>query len=71
MNFRQATDELIASLTLEDLATALGVSVQAVRQARAAKGSASHRPPPEGWERAVQRLAGVRGDQLMRLAKAL
>ena len=37
----------------EAAADALGVSVQAVRQARAAEGSTARRPPPEGWERAV------------------
>lgn len=57
MNFRQATDELIAGVTLEDLAKALGVSIQAVRQARATPESTSHRPPPVGWEGAVSKIA--------------
>jgi hypothetical protein len=53
MNFRSATDELLARATLEDLADALKVSVQTVRQARVDEASKSHRPPPEGWETAA------------------
>jgi hypothetical protein len=71
MNFRQATDELIASVTLEDLAHALGVSVQAVRQARAAEGSTSNRPPPEGWEPAVAKIAEQRARALLSMSKSL
>jgi hypothetical protein len=68
MNFRKATDELIASVTLEDLADTLGVSVQAVRQARAKEDSTAYRPPPAGWEAAVARLARKRAGRLARLA---
>lgn len=68
MNFKKATDELLASVTLADLAEALGVSVQAVRQARAAEGAAGHRPPPEGWERGVTKLADRQATRMARLA---
>ncbi len=71
MNFKKATDELIASVTLEDLAKALGVSVQAVRQARAAEGSTARRSPPEGWERAVSTLAKTRARKLVALEAIL
>ena len=57
MNFREATDELLAHATLEDLAKTLGVSVQALRQARAVEGTSGYRSPPEGWEKGVLRLA--------------
>lgn len=71
MNFRKATDELLAGVTLEDLADALGKSVQAIRQARTDEESTAHRTPPVGWEGGVKRLAVQRARQLARLAKAL
>ena len=71
MNFRKATDALLESVTLEDLANALKVSVQALRQARAAEGSTAHRQPPEGWESGVVRLAKARASQLLRLAESV
>jgi hypothetical protein len=57
VNFRRATDELLVQITLEDLAEEMGISVQALRQARAAEGSTAHRSPPVGWEPAVRRMA--------------
>lgn len=57
MDFKKATDELLTGVTLEDLASAMGVSVQSVRQARASDGTTAHRQPPQEWERAVVRLA--------------
>jgi hypothetical protein len=71
MNFKKATDELIAAITLEDLATALGVSVQAVRQARTAEGSSAHRPAPAGWQTATRNLATRRAKRLKKLSITL
>lgn len=71
MNFRKATDALLASITLEDLATALGASLQAVRQARMDEGSSGHRRPPEGWERAAAKLARRQAAKLEKLAASL
>ena len=71
MNFRKATDELLSSVTLEDLANALGASLQAVRQARAEEGSAGFRRPPEGWEAAAAKLARRQAVKLDRLASRL
>jgi hypothetical protein len=71
MNFRKATDALLESVTLEDLASALGVSTQAVRQARAAEGTTSYRQPPPGWEGGVRSLAAQRAKRLVSLAKGL
>lgn len=71
MNFRSATDELLVHPTLEDLADALGVSLQAVRQARATKGSAAHREPPPGWEKATIRLAERTAEHFQRLVRKL
>lgn len=71
MNFKKATDELLASVTLADLAEALGVSVQAVRQARAAEETTAHRAPPQEWEEGVFLLAKRRTQRLERLIRAL
>jgi len=71
MNFRKATDALLESITLEDLAEALGASVQSVRQARTVEGTSSYRTPPAGWERATAKLARGRAGRLERLAGRL
>jgi hypothetical protein len=71
MKFKQATDALLESVTLEDLANSLGVSVQTVRQARAAEESTAYRSPPKGWEAAVAKLADTHARQLSRLSKHL
>ena len=60
MNFKEATDELCAKMDHNDLAKALGVSVQAVRQARLDPDVAARRSPPGRWEDAVIRLAEQR-----------
>ena len=46
MTFREAVDALCSSLTHEDVAKALGVSVQTIRQARMQEESKSHRNHP-------------------------
>jgi len=71
MNFKQATDALLGAVTLQDLAEAMGVSVQALRQARSAEGTAAHRSPPEGWELAIQQVANRRASHLQKLAAKL
>jgi len=71
MDFRKATDELLAAVTLEDLAEATGASVQAVRQARAQEGTSAFRKPPTGWERAAAKLARRRAGKLEQLAERL
>ena len=68
MNFKQATDALLEAVTLEDLAKAMGVSVQSLRQARAGENTTAYRSPPQGWEAAVMRLAKERGKRLNTLA---
>ena len=71
MDFRKATDALLESVTLEDLAHALGRSTQAVRQARADKETSAHRTPPEGWEAAVAKLAASQIKHYKRLVEDL
>ena len=71
MNFKKSTDSLLEAVTLQDLAGALGVSVQAIRQARAVEGSTSHRTPPGGWEAAIAKLARRQAAKMMALAARL
>ena len=71
MNFKKATDALLESVTLQKLADSMGVSVQAVRQARALEGSSAHRPPPKEWARAVAALARRQAAKLEQLADRL
>ena len=71
MNFKEATDALFERVTHDALADALGVSVPSIRQARLDPKAMAHRQPPEGWERAVARLAEMRGRHYLQLAAKL
>ena len=71
MDFKKATDELLATFSHEELAAALGVSVPTVRQARLDPSAKARRSPPEGWQRKVRRLAEQRAERLQRLAQRL
>jgi hypothetical protein len=71
MDFKKATDALFDRVDHADLARALDVSVPLIRQARLDSGAAAHRSPPEGWERAVIRLARERAERLLLLAERL
>lgn len=71
INFRDATDDLLASISHEELAKVLGVSVPTVRQARLDPAAKAHRNPPDGWEAKVARLARAKAASLARLADRL
>ncbi len=66
--FKRATDRLIGTISLADLAQELGVSHGLLRQARLSTSASSYRSPPAGWEKAVAKLARERGGALIRLA---
>jgi hypothetical protein len=57
MDFREATNRLCEKVDHEDVAKALGVSVQSVRQARLESAARARRGPPKDWPYAVIRLA--------------
>lgn len=71
MDFKKATDTLCEPITAADIGAAVERGEQAVRQSRLAPGSAGHRPPPDGWETAVAKLARDRAKRLLRLADQL
>jgi hypothetical protein len=71
MDFRKATNELLAGISHEVLAEALGKSVPSIRQARLDEAANAYRKPPAGWERAVIKLALQRAKRLTRLAAIL
>lgn len=71
MDFNEATDRLTKLISLADLARELDASYGLIRQARMNPSSASYRRPPEGWEKAVARLAGERAQELLALKAAL
>ncbi len=60
MNFREAVDALCMPIDHKDVAEALGVSVQTVRQARMKDDSSAFRAPPKDWKSAIIRLAEKR-----------
>jgi hypothetical protein len=71
MTFREAIDALCTCLNHQDVAKALGVSVQTVRQARLKEDSDGFRAPPRNWERAVIRLAEARVSHYHKLLEKL
>jgi hypothetical protein len=71
MKFREAVDALCTPVTHQDVAKALGVSVQTVRQARMQEESKSFRTPPKNWKKAIIRLAESRIAYYRRLIEKL
>lgn len=71
MDFKKATEELMAGMTREQIAQALGVSEATVRQARLGEAAKAHRNPPEGWEATLAREARRRAERLSKLAERL
>ena len=59
MDFKKATEELMAGMTRGEIADALGVSEASVRQARLDDAAKAHRNPPEGWEPKVALHEGL------------
>jgi uncharacterized protein YlxP (DUF503 family) len=57
MDFKKATDALFSKIDHQDLASRLGISVAAIRQARLRPDAAAHRSPPKHWPEAVIRMA--------------
>jgi hypothetical protein len=71
VTFKEATDHLIARITLPEIASACGAAVNSIERARLDPASTSYRSPPAGWEVAVAKLARERSSDLQKLAQAL
>jgi hypothetical protein len=71
MQFREAVDALCTSLTHHDVARALGVSVQTVRQARMREDTDAFRAPPKNWKTAMIRLSEARISYYRKLIEKL
>ena len=71
MDFKKATEELMAGMTRQQIADALGVSEATVRQAKLDEAAKAHRTPPQGWELVLAKLARQRAERLQRLADRL
>ena len=71
MNFKKATDDLFKSVSHDELAAAVGVSLASIRQARLDDEAKAHRPPPPGWEKAALRLAEAKVRHFEQLATRL
>jgi len=71
MDFKEALDGLCAKVDHEDVAKALGVSVQTVRQARLRRDAKARRNPPEHWRQSAIRLAEERVWHYRRLIDSL
>lgn len=71
MDFKSATDRLGGCVTHVQLASALKVSVQRIRQARLDRDNIAYRNPPTGWETALAKLSRTRARELERLADLL
>lgn len=71
MNFKKTTDDLFASVSHDDLAEAVGVSVATIRQARLDEEAKAHRSPPAGWQKGALKLAEARAKHFERLAERL
>jgi len=71
MDFKKATDGLMAGMTRSEIAKALGCSEATVRQARLGEDAIARRTAPQGWEPKVSAMAEREANRLLRLAKAL
>ncbi len=71
MDFKNITDDLFASVSHDEFAEAIGVSVATIRQARLDQRAKAHRSPPSGWEKGALRLAEARARHFERLAERL
>jgi len=71
MKFLEASSKLFKTVSHQDLATKMHVSVASIRQARLSPQAKAHRAPPEGWEEAIAELAGEQIQNYQKLISAL
>jgi predicted lysophospholipase L1 biosynthesis ABC-type transport system permease subunit len=71
MEFKAATDRLMAAVKIPEIAAALGVTANAVARWRVDPSKEASREPSVPWRMAVAKLARRRGDDLHQLAADL
>lgn len=71
MDFKTATDQAAPCIGHQELADALGVSVQSVRAARLDRDSPNFRSAPPGWQLALAKLLRQRSRAHVTLADRL
>ena len=72
MDFRKASSKAAAArITLADIAKACKAGPQALRRSRMDPEAVNYRTPPEGWEKALAKLAEKRAKELQKLATKL
>ena len=71
MDFKAAVDSLCEPIDHADIAKALNVSTQAVRQARLGPETKARRAPPQDWSNAIIRLAEERVWHYRKLIESL
>lgn len=72
MDFHKASSKATAArITLADIAKAAKAPPQTLRRARMDPEAPNYRPPPDGWEKALAKLAEKRAKALLKLAAKL
>lgn len=71
MDFKTATDRLLANLTVSDIADATGCATNTIYRARMDPSKRGYRRPPANWREILIRLARERGGELLELADEL
>jgi hypothetical protein len=70
-DFKAAADEVRRPVTLEEIATQCGVSLEHLHRSMLAEDSQAHLPPPRFWKGDLAYLARERAEQLVELADEL
>ncbi len=71
MDFVKAVERLKHCVTDDEIAAATGVSTNTIRRTRADPSTRNYRPPPEGWQKVLARLARERSSELAAFANEL
>ena len=72
MDFRGASGRATgACITLADIAKEVDIAPQTLRRARLDSKTRGYRPPPQGWQKAIAKLARERAGELVKLAEEL
>ena len=71
VEFREAARILGEHITTADMADAVGMSTDTIRQARLGPGTSGYRNPPENWPKVIRHTAFRRAKGLVKLAQSI